>query len=290
MPGKMELRIWDVEHGACAMLWHVDVAGRAGSLAMIDSGCTGEWRPSVHIKKALGREALDYLFITNADQDHMSDLEGLWDEDVDVKTLIRNKRISAEQLRDIKKKSGPLSDDAERYLKIHSTYTHPVSKPFNDHMGGITFVSFSNPYPDFEDTNNLSLVVFIKFGGFSILFPGDLEGPGWEALLQQEKFREELRRVTILVASHHGRKNGYLDDVFSYCKPMAIVISDKEKVHGTQEMVPTYRLRVTDNYPDGVLVASTGKRRHVLTTRRDGWINFSVGDNGAFTISTETNG
>ena len=35
--GEMVLRIWDVEHGACAMLHHLQ-NGVAGKLAMIDSG------------------------------------------------------------------------------------------------------------------------------------------------------------------------------------------------------------------------------------------------------------
>ena len=45
MPGQMVLRIWDVEHGACAMLTHHH-DGRDGRLARIDSGSTVGWRPS----------------------------------------------------------------------------------------------------------------------------------------------------------------------------------------------------------------------------------------------------
>lgn len=62
MAGKMVLRIWDVEHGACAMLHHSlnDVAGR---LAMIDSGDASDWRPSTFIRRDLHRTRLDYLFV-----------------------------------------------------------------------------------------------------------------------------------------------------------------------------------------------------------------------------------
>ena len=76
MPGQMDLRIWDVEHGACAMLHHT-LNGMPGRLAMIDSGDASPWTPSATIK-GMNRATLDYLFITNADQDHMSDLQGLW--------------------------------------------------------------------------------------------------------------------------------------------------------------------------------------------------------------------
>lgn len=288
LQGEMLLQVWDVEHGACAMLHHFQ-NGVAGRLAMIDSGCTEDWRPSVFIRRELGRNVLDYLFITNADQDHMSDLEGLWEEGIRVKTLTRNPHPPADELRKIKA-AGGMSKDIERFLDIHASYNSPVTEPFNEHMGGITRKTYFNKYPRFEDTNNLSCVVLIEYAGFKILFPGDLEKDGWLALLERESFRQDLADVDVLVASHHGRENGYCQEVFDYCQPRAVVMSDKAIVHNTQNMTQTYRQRVMDNWPDGVLVATTMKRRHVLTTRRDGWIRFAVDGNGSFTIETEKRG
>jgi beta-lactamase superfamily II metal-dependent hydrolase len=286
--GEMRLRIWNVEHGACAMLHHVqnEVAGR---LAMIDSGNSNAWRPSIFIKYALGRDRVDYLFVTNADQDHISDLEGLWEQGIKVKTLTRNPHPPADELRKIKVASG-MSDDIKRFLHIHATYNYPVTEPFNDHMGGITKKTFFNKFPEFQDTNNLSCAVFIEFAGFKILFPGDLEEDGWLALLRREDFKEELAGVDVLVAAHHGRENGYRKEVFDNCAPRAIVMSDKAVVHDTQRMTETYHQRVVDNWPDGVKVATTMKPRHVLTTRRDGWIQFDVDAGGNFTITTEKQG
>lgn len=281
----MLLRIWDVDHGACTMFHHLR-NGVAGKLAMIDSGSGKDWRPSSFIKYGLGRNQLDYLFITNADQDHMSDLDGLWQEGIDVKTLTRNPHPPADDLRKIRA-AGGMSKDIERFLSIHSTYNQPVTEPFNDHMGGITRKMFFNQFPDFTDTNNLSCAVFIEFAGFRILFPGDLEEDGWLALLQRQDFKEELAGVDVLVAAHHGRENGYCDDVFNYCRPRAVVMSDKAIVHDTQGMTQTYRQRVIDNWPSGVKVATTMKDRYVLTTRRDGWIQFVVDECGNFTITTE---
>jgi beta-lactamase superfamily II metal-dependent hydrolase len=288
LQGEMVLRIWDVEHGACTMLHH-RLNGVAGRLAMIDSGDTLDWRPSTFIKEQLRRDELDYLFITNADQDHMSDLDGLWEEGIKVKTLMRNPHPSAAELRQIKE-AGGLSRDIERFLRIHATYNQPVTEPFDDYMGGITHRTFFNRFPDFTDTNNLSCAVFIKFGEFKILFPGDLEEAGWLALLEREDFQAELSSVAVLVASHHGRDNGYCEEVFDYCQPRVVVMSDKAIVHDTQYMAPTYRQRVIANWSNGVIVKTTGKNRHVLTTRRDGWIQFVVDAEGNFTITTEYSG
>lgn len=286
LQGEMVLRVWDVEHGACAMLTHM-FNGRDGRLAMIDSGCTANWRPSTCIRHQLNRATLDYLFITNADQDHMSDLKGLDDAGVTVPVLIRNPTYTGRQMAGIKALGGPLSRDATWYVNACGSYNQPVTEPFNEYMGGITATWFFNPYPQFAKTNDLSLVVFIQYAGFKILFPGDLEVAGWRALLADPAFRAELATTNILVASHHGRHNGYCEDVFNYFNPDAVVISDKPIVHDTQRTVPDYRQVVRNG---GVIVRTTGKRRHVLTTRRDGSITFTVDGNGTYFIDTECAG
>lgn len=283
LQGEMILRIWDVEHGACAMLHHI-VGHHSGRLAMIDSGSCGSWWPSSYIRDELGRATLDYLFITNADQDHMSDLQGLWDAGITVPVMFRNPSYTGEEMWRIKRQSGPLSADAKRYVAACSAFSGPVEEPFNLHMGGITATTFWNPYPTFLDTNNLSLVVFISFGGFKILFPGDLEKAGWRALLQRQDFLAELRGTTVLVASHHGRESGFCPDVFDHFTPRAVVISDKPIQHETQHTGHDYRRVVWDQ---GVLVRTTMKNRRVLTTRRDGWIQFRVSANGDYFIDTE---
>lgn len=288
--GLMRIRVWDVEHGACAMLQHI-TPGRGGDfggrLAMIDSGDSRIWSPSSYIRRDLGRTTLDYLFITNADQDHMSDLRGLSRAGVTVDTLIRNPTYTGASMRAIKLGGGPLTGDAEWYVAACDSFNVPAARPFNQGMNGITCEVFYNSFPRFIDTNNLSLVAFIRFGGVTFLFPGDLEREGWLALLERPDFRARLGEVSILVASHHGRENGFCEEVFNYCWPHAVVISDKPIVHETQRMTPDYRAVVRDQ---GVVVRTTGKRRHVLTTRRDGWIQFDVDENGNCFIDTEYQG
>lgn len=128
MPGTMVLRIWDVEHGACAMLHHT-LNGVAGRLAMIDSGDTDDWTPAAYIRNELGRATLDYLFITNADQDHMSDLQGLWDAGISVSVMHHNPTFGPAAFEAVKRQSGPLTRDAERYLQNLRGFTAPITYP-----------------------------------------------------------------------------------------------------------------------------------------------------------------
>lgn len=285
MADKMELVIWDVEHGACAMLWPV-TSGRAGALAMIDSGhnATEGWYPGPYIRNELGRDRLDYFINTNADQDHVSGLDSLWESGVTIGTFARNQSLSGPDLHRIKQAKNELTDDLERLVQLHTDFTYPASVPFDAGMDGVTKQQFCNSYPALTDTNDLSLAVFISFGSFKILFPGDLGAAGWKLLLQDVRFQDELRSTIILVAAHHGRESGYYAPVFDYCKPRAVVLSDKRKMHDTQETVPLYRTSVL---PRCVKVSNTGRDRHVLTTRNDGYIRFEVFPNGSFNVYTE---
>jgi beta-lactamase superfamily II metal-dependent hydrolase len=261
-----------------------DVGGR---LAMIDAGNSEAWSPSSYIRYVLDRTTLDYLFITNADQDHMSDLRGLNQAGLAVDTLIRNPSYTGATLKAIKLGSGPLTGDAQWYVDACDSFNVTPDLPFNQGMNGITCELFYNRFPYFNDTNNLSLVVFIRYRGVTFLFPGDLERDGWLALLARPDFRNSLSNVDVLMASHHGRQNGFCKEMFTFCQPRAVVISDKPIVHDTQLTVPDYRAVVKD---DGVIVRTTMKRRHILTTRRDGWINFDVDEAGTFYIDTECAG
>jgi beta-lactamase superfamily II metal-dependent hydrolase len=285
MADKMELVVWDVEHGACAMLWPV-TAGRTGALAMIDSGhnATEHWYPGPYIRNVLGRDRLDYFINTNADQDHVSGLESLWQAGVAIGTLARNRTLSGPDLRRLKEANGhALTDDLERLVQLHTDFTAAASVSFDEGMGGIRKRQFYNRYPVFTDTNDLSLAAFISFGPFKILFPGDLGAQGWRQLLQSSEFRTELQTTTILVAAHHGRADGYYAPVFEHCAPQAVVLSDKAVMHETQATVPLYRAQVQ---PRSVRL-STGRDRRVLTTRRDGHIRFEVFPDGGFNIYTE---
>jgi hypothetical protein len=55
-------------------------------------------------------------------------------------------------------------------------------------------------------------------------------------------------------------------------------------VHDTGRTVLDYRRVIREG---GVIVRTTLKRRHVLTTRRDGSITFTVGGNGSYYVDTE---
>jgi beta-lactamase superfamily II metal-dependent hydrolase len=151
---------------------------------------------------------------------------------------------------------------------MHETYIEPIVNPPD--LAGVQIRHFCNPYPRFTTTNDLSLVSFVLYDGIGIVFPGDLEKAGWEALLEVPDFRAWLNVVTIFIASHHGRESGYCAEVFDYCSPQIVILSDKEIQHETQR-------HCYDEHATGIQWTSNTSvsTRYVLTTRKDGHIRIN---------------
>lgn len=263
----MKIEILDVGHGQSIL-----VIGDNGSTMLFDCG-DASYRPSLYLP-SIGCNGIDYFFVTNYDEDHLSDLPALRRR-IPPRILYRNPSITAQQLRLLKRQNGPISLAMESLLGMLDQYTGPVTN--TPIFPGTTFECFHNNYSlDFEDTNNLSLVTFLHYRDVHIVIPGDLETAGWKRLLQRQDFCEQLKTVNLFVASHHGRESGYCKEVFDYCQPALILISDEGKQYLTQEMVSTYA-----SHASGVKWGQD--TRYVLTTRSDGKITIqqSATDNCA---------
>lgn len=261
----MLFKIFDVGHGFCAL-----AVAQNGNTLLFDCGhkADPEYRPSDFLPAEYRLQGIDYLFITNYDEDHISDLprlsQKLW-----IAWLYRNPSLSPEVLLQIKLQQGPISPAMETLLSMITTYTDTWSPP--PPIPGITFRLYYNHYPEFTDTNNLSLVIVLDVGPLRVLMPGDLELAGWRRLLQNPQFREDLSGVNVFVASHHGRENGYCPEIFERCgcRPDVVVFSDNEITYATQTMANTYARHARG-------ISFRGQRRYVLSTRRDGSLEWRV--------------
>lgn len=255
----MIFAIHDVGHGFCAHLRHDN-----GNVMLWDCGhkTNPEYRPSRFLPE-FGVHTVHRMFITNYDEDHISDLPNLR-RVVHINILHRNRSITSTQLKRVKEESGPISPAMESLLSMHETYTQNVTN--FPSFPNVNFEIFCCSYPeDFQDTNNLSLVTFLETPMSNFLIPGDIEKPAWQKLLQKSGFCDKLRKVSVLIASHHGRTNGYCREVFDYCSPKVIIFSDGPKQFATQEETDTYGAHASG-------VNFKGHKRYVLTTRNDGCI------------------
>lgn len=268
----MQLHIYNVGHGSCALL----IADN-NNVALFDCGHDDEigFRPSQHLR-AIGVTGVERLVISHYDEDHVSDLANLR-RALPVDIVVRNRTVTPDQIRRLK--GDALTPGIQALLELTSAYTADVEH--SPVFANVEFATFYNHYPSFQDTNNLSVVSFIHHTatGTGIVLPGDIERPGWEALLADAQFRAHLGRVNIFVASHHGRENGYAERVFDYCSPDIVIVSDTAIQHDTQ----TNRYA---RHARGISWDNGASTRYVVTTRRDGDILITTSAHG-YHIATQ---
>jgi beta-lactamase superfamily II metal-dependent hydrolase len=260
----MEIHIFDVEHGNCCI-----IVFPSGESMMIDCGHNGTtgWRPSNWVLDNLDGDLTD-LTISNFDEDHVSDLPNLR-RYCNIRSFYHNRDVDVDWLRRIKAASG-IGPGIQAAIGMMNEYTGPAVAV---DWGGATIHRYYHPLSIFDNTNDLSVVTFIQYDRISIVFPGDISTTAWEVYLTNPYFRSDLAATNIFVASHHGRTDGYCREVFNYCKPAVIIVSDKSIEHQTQREVD-YR-----QHARGITWNQTDTR-YVLTTRNDGKMTITSRQSG----------
>jgi len=273
------LQIFDVDHGQCALLTIPSPAGT--SRVLIDCGHSVDlqgdaWCPGAHLAR-MGVKYIDMLICTNYDEDHASGFPDLVSRGITVGCILGNPTVSAETIEQLKTEDGMGAgiETVASVLAARRQIGWVQSPPL---IPGVSLTWTWNPYPYFDDENNLSLIATLDIHGFRFMFPGDMEGRGWNNILATcPQFGQILSGVNVLIASHHGRDNGICEDIFDLygCQPNLVVISDDYKQYETQETTNYYasKARGIDGY------RSRLGMRYVLTTRSDGEIRFSF-ENG----------
>ena len=259
----MRLEILNVDHGFCAY-----AVGSDGGVLLFDCGHDSANRPSTYLP-ARGITGIRRFFVTNYDEDHISDLLAVR-QNLYIEVLTRNTSMTSAQIRSLK--TRPISPAMTELLGMIDSYTWGVTAERLEPVG-LRIRLFHNDYPTFTDTNNLSLLTFLDVGDVSFALGGDLERDGWLTLLENPHVQGLLKCVDVFVASHHGRQSGYCPEVFSYCKPRLVVMSDGPIQHDTQLMASTYA-----QHASGELFSTPSGRemRKVVTTRKDGNIFWNL--------------
>ena len=212
----------------------------------------------------LGVTYIDMLICTNYDEDHASGFPDLDRRNITVGCILGNPTVSAETIVNLKTEDG-MGDGTRAIANALAARRQIAWAQIPPTIPGLGLTWSCNPYPYFDDENNLSLVVTLNIHGFKFMFPDDMETKGFKHLLNTyPPFRQIVAGVHVLVAPHHGRDNGICPEMFDAygCSPQLVVISDDYKQYDTQE---------TTNYYGGKARGIPWFRdqgaRYVLTTR-----------------------
>jgi competence protein ComEC len=110
--------------------------------------------------------------------------------------------------------------------------------------------------------NNASYVLRMNHGPFAVIAPGDVEDKGWNDMIAAGV----LGKANVLIASHHGRNNGYHEEAMDLIDPEVVIISS-DVIPAKDDAIKKYEARAK-----------------VFSTRERGTITVRMWDNGTFQI------
>ncbi len=271
----MNLHIWDVQHGSAAYLKTPTGRHLVFDLGVGDTSKRDEFFSPLRHIRSLGIRQLDLVLITHPHRDHLDDIVEF--DGLSPIVLHRPQHLTEAQIR-----AGNRPGDSrilDKYLEIDRRYTHPVPEAFHIAIPmnwGMEIVTYQPTGCDVSNLNNHSIVTFLRHEGSTVCIPGDNESQSWQELLALSSFRTWLAQVDVLVAPHHGREAGYCEDIFQYCRPRLVVVSDGPASDTTA--VAKYRAKAA-GWDVWSRATWTKTRRQVLTTRSDNSIFISTGVN-----------
>jgi competence protein ComEC len=272
----MKVITFDVEHGSSHIIRTLN-----DQIVMIDAGSREDFSPAIYLKETWNITRV-WFTLTHHDADHLTNINNVA-EHLSVYALSAQ-TFTPDQLSQLY--TGEFSTPLEVFLEYSKQFIFPIP-PINDpsyNWGGVQFAVFYNNFSDFENpnTNDLSRVTFAHYLGWTFIFPGDLEKPGWRKLLERPEFKDWLQRVDIFIASHHGRESGFCEEVFNYAAPKLIIMSDKSQ----SETSCPEKYRPFTQGLNVVNAAGINMKRRILTTRSDGAILVDIDPQGRYRITT----
>lgn len=287
----MKILIFDIDDAACSL-----IVSPNGYGMMIDCGCAAkdsdkenpidvikqydQWLSINPYKTSQGDiYPLTLLHITHPDDDHVRNACRIKSEFTPY--LLR--RTYVEQFPDAEKVND------EYYRLLDTPYRG--SNPETINWGFEEDKSFSIPIETVKSNtqlntkirNNASIIRYLKYGGVSILFAGDLETSGWEWLAANNSdFVNTMESgVSILIAPHHGHKSGFPKSLFDLIGKVNVIIHSKGSegnIEGT-DVASQYT-----NYAYGAIYKTLNNKNYykgsVLTTRSNGNIFIEIHNNG----------
>jgi beta-lactamase superfamily II metal-dependent hydrolase len=229
----LRVTIFKVERGFCAFVLSPKKYG-----LLIDCGTSAVFSP---IKYLMDKElpnltkfegsSLAYAVISHPHEDHLSDIKRLMELHPAV---LAGQVYNWDEIKQPERKSDSLDAYGKwRSELIKASTSQSQGKPLDMGMDiwhswlSVKEAKQLNPDPQ-KFVNNSSIITKIEYKGWKFLFPGDLTEDGWKALLKRPDFAAAIKGTRVFMASHHGSKLGFAQEVFDVMgKPIINIVSEK---------------------------------------------------------------
>ena len=221
---------------------------KTGNHAMlIDTGCEdGGTKLQMYLTKQ-GVEKLDYLILTHPDSDHIGGADVIINKfDCDM-VMMPDFRKDTSSYRDVQ--------SALKYKSCNST--EPKAGDIYE-LGSAKFTILA-PCKKYEDANNNSIALILKYGNNSFLFTGDAEEEAEKDILNNGI----SIKADVYKAGHHGSKSSSSEEFVDAVSPEYAVIScgeGNDYGHPHAQTLNTFRsrgIKVFRTDEQGSIIASS---------------------------------
>ncbi len=234
-----ELRVTMLDVGQGDSLY---VRTPSGCHCLIDGGSTDVSKVGVYriepFLKSQGVGRLHYVFISHGDADHINGIQEMLENQflgISIDTLV----LPPENVWD-----DALRELARTALKV-GTRAAVIQEGQQVKDGEMLWTCLA-PAQNYsgEIGNASSMVLSLEYGEFDMLFTGDVEGGGEEALTGSGL----LKDYDVLKAAHHGSKNSSIEQFLEVTRPEITLISaGRDNRYGHPHAEAIKRLEALDS-------------------------------------------
>lgn len=294
-PGQMTVTMLDVGQGDCLF-----IQLPTGENILVDGGSTDVKNVGIYrlipLLKCRGVRQLDAVFLSHMDKDHINAVEELFQARIGADRHTKpSVGASADRHKDLKAWGGAAGQrPAAGTIAIDSVLFSDIA-PWpraagNNYasclelakaaagqcyvlktgdvlrLSGLT-VNAIQPSPQLaRDTNDSSLVLYMAYGSFSMLFTGDISDAVDTAVMENLD-RLGMDGCAVLKVAHHGAKSSTSERLLDYLKPSIALIScgqDNSYGHPHKELLERLEERgiqtmITARYGE-IIVKTDGER------------------------------
>lgn len=210
-PNLLNLFFFDVGQGDSSLINYNGIS------ILIDTGDEKFVNNSINIMKSQNIKTLDYVILSHDHADHVSGFKDIYNS-FNIKNLILPGVLKDETFNSIK-----------HLLKNSNTKITYIDDPKTLKIFNNFKLEFISPLKNVKEFNDSSLVVKATLNDFDILYTGDIEEDGQDALLKYNIQSE------ILKVPHHGaynNDNNNLPNFINKVNPLISIISVGDNSYG----------------------------------------------------------
>lgn len=198
---KVKLVFLELKNADCSVIQYENIN------IMIDTGESKDKEKIDKEMKKMNIQSIDYLILTHPDKDHIGNIEYLLDN-YNVKNIIQNNYDKGTELQ--KEMNKKIEN-----IKVNNII---VGEEYELNINNL-FIKIKPPKKEYEDSNNNSLIITLKYNEYKVLYAADI---------QEERMNDimsELENVDILKYPYHGRKNKYTKTFIEKIQPKYAIIT-----------------------------------------------------------------